>query len=219
MIVCVPTRLMIFLFRTVFSATKPPSHGSAFDQGSQIKENRAAASGRPLDNLHTRSFVQKRLAARTADPRRLRWVHRWHWVFRILQIRHQVVRSSTWATRDVRVLDDRLVEIDDHRIDRRQDPTVVFTRVTSGRSRGHAVRCGAARWSWTAAGDSSTGSARHSAHANSRCGYLYEHERRVRPDIVTSSPCAVWVPQCLQAAPVKSQTSTRYSSPMAGLPH
>src|SRR5262249_2547251 len=48
-------------------------------------------------------------------------------VFRILQIRHQVVRRPTGGTSNVRITYDRLVECDERLVNQRQGPAVVLT--------------------------------------------------------------------------------------------
>ena len=45
-----------------------PVHGSAFDQGPQITEKRAAVSDRPLDNFDTRSLVSKAISRQSRLP-------------------------------------------------------------------------------------------------------------------------------------------------------
>jgi hypothetical protein len=45
-------------------------------------------------------------------------------IVRVLQSRNEVVRGATHKTLDIRVLEYRLVELDDHRLDQREPPTV-----------------------------------------------------------------------------------------------
>ena len=61
----------------------------------------------------------------------------------MLQIRLQVVRGTARESPDVRILHDRLVEVEDYRLDKRQDPAVVLTRIPSRRGGQHTRRCGA----------------------------------------------------------------------------
>jgi hypothetical protein len=44
-----------------------------------------------------------------------------------------VVRCTTRVALDAREIDDRLVELDHHRIDQRQNPTIVVARIFAGR--------------------------------------------------------------------------------------
>ena len=73
-------------------------------------------------------------AATTADAWRLVRIHRRHRVRRVLQIGPQVVRGSAGEAADVRIFDDRLVELDQRRIDQRQNPAVVLTRILARRA-------------------------------------------------------------------------------------
>ena len=64
-------------------------------------------------------------------------------IVRVLEIRLQVGRGAAWESPDVRILHDRLVEVEDHRLDQRQRPAVVLARIPSRRRGQHPRRCGA----------------------------------------------------------------------------
>ena len=83
------------------------------------------------------------LAARAADAWRVVRIHRRHRVRRVLQIGPQVVRCPTREAADVRIFDDRLVEVDQRRIDQRQGPAVVLARILARRARCQAIGHGA----------------------------------------------------------------------------
>ncbi len=51
----------------------------------------------------------------------------------MLQIRLNVGRGPTSESPDVRILHDRLVEVQDYRLDKRQNPAVVLARIPSRR--------------------------------------------------------------------------------------
>src|SRR5271165_1181896 len=91
-------------------------------------------------------FAQRRLAAATFDMRLLplqylllQYRYR---VIRMLQIRLHVGRGTARESPDVRILYDRLVEVEDYRLDKRQDPAVVLTRIPSRRRGQHTRRRG-----------------------------------------------------------------------------
>src|SRR5271166_1818153 len=63
-------------------------------------------------------------------------------VIRMLQIRLHVGRGTARESPDVRILYDRLVEVEDYRLDKRQDPAVVLTRIPSRRRGQHSRRRG-----------------------------------------------------------------------------
>ena len=66
------------------------------------------------------------LAARAADAWRLVRIQSRYRIRRVLQIRPQVGRGSAGEAADVRIFDDRLVELDQRRIDQRQNPAIVL---------------------------------------------------------------------------------------------
>src|SRR6478672_9507863 len=61
------------------------------------------------------------------------------WIFRVLQIRLQIIRGSAREAFDVWILDDRLVELRERDIYQRKYPTIVHTGVAA-RRRGRAAR-------------------------------------------------------------------------------
>ena len=66
------------------------------------------------------------LTAAATDAWRFEGIHRRNRVRRVLQIGPQVGRGSAREAADVRIFDDRLVELDQRRIDQRQNPAVVL---------------------------------------------------------------------------------------------
>src|SRR5437868_13484477 len=60
-------------------------------------------------------------------------IQRGDWIRRILKIWHQVVGGTAREAFDVRILHDRLVEVDEYLAKERRDSAVILTRILAGR--------------------------------------------------------------------------------------
>ena len=72
-----------------------------------------------------------RLVDAHADLRKVVGVERWHRIFRMLEIRDQVIGGTPRESLDAGVLHDRLVEIGKHYTEQSRSPTVVLSGVLS----------------------------------------------------------------------------------------
>ena len=71
----------------------------------------------------------KRLAASTFHLRRLVRIDQRHRIVWVLEIGPQVIGRAARVSLDAWIFHDRLVEVDYHGIDQRQDPAVVLSRI------------------------------------------------------------------------------------------
>src|SRR4029077_6450175 len=76
-------------------------------------------------------FTWRRSAAARSDGLRRLYRIVGQWIFRIVQIRDHVVRGAAREALDVRILDDRLVELREGNVDQREGPTIVHARVAA----------------------------------------------------------------------------------------
>jgi hypothetical protein len=74
------------------------------------------------------------------DSRRFRQIHVGHRVRRVLQIRYLIVGRSTRHTLDAWEVNDRLVELNDHGLEKPDSPAVIHPGISSRRGRRRARR-------------------------------------------------------------------------------
>src|SRR5262245_56230192 len=95
-----------------------------------VRSHAVRAATRPLSSTRR---LQPRLAPATTDLGVLMGIRIGQRVGRLLQIRHQVIRGPTGGAFDARILDDRLVRVDEHLGIQRQGPRVGRARVLARR--------------------------------------------------------------------------------------
>src|SRR5664279_1157121 len=82
--------------------------------------------------IHSGFYNQTRQLVRAADDKDgLLEIHQRHRVIRMLKIRVHIIRRSAGETFDVRKIHDGFVELQYHRREKRNNPTIVIASVTA----------------------------------------------------------------------------------------